>query len=37
MDEKCDKCGSIDLEMMGESGVFWMHCGNCGEDGPDLD
>lgn len=34
---KCEKCGSADLELYGESGVFWGHCRACGHDGPDCD
>lgn len=33
---ECENCGSADLELFGESGVFWGHCRACGYDGPDL-
>lgn len=33
----CEKCGSPELEVWGESGTYWRHCHACGHDGPDLE
>ena len=33
---KCEFCQSTEVELWGESGVFWPHCHDCGRDGADL-